>query len=80
MRRVLAYLVKAKIVLDGVRWVEDGPIGSDDKDKAVESLRDDQKMQKRLKYLVQQEQERHTYSPHIYAHIYVSVIRMSYWS
>lgn len=34
------YLVKAQIILDGVRRVEDGPIGSDDEDKAVESLSD----------------------------------------
>lgn len=38
MRFVLEYLVKAQIVLDGVRRVEDGPIGSDDEDKAIESL------------------------------------------
>lgn len=34
------YLVKSQIILDGVRRVEDGPIGSDDEDKAVESLSD----------------------------------------
>lgn len=37
---VQGYLVKAQIILDGVRRVEDGPIGSDDEDKAVESLSD----------------------------------------
>lgn len=30
--------MKAQIILDGVRRVEDGPTGSDDEDKAVESL------------------------------------------
>lgn len=47
MRFGVAYLVKAQIVLDGVRRVEDGPIGSDDEDKTVESLWDDQKKLKR---------------------------------
>lgn len=36
---VLWYLVKAQVVLDGVRGVEDGPAGGDNQDKAVESLR-----------------------------------------
>lgn len=44
IRLVRAYLVKAQIILDGVRRVEDGPTGSDDEDEAVESLRDNQKM------------------------------------
>lgn len=35
---VLQYLVKAQVVLDGVRGVEDGPAGGDNQDKAVESL------------------------------------------
>lgn len=43
---MLAYLVKAQIILDGVRRVEDGPVGSDDQDEAVESLRDHEKKQK----------------------------------
>lgn len=60
VRSVLAYLVKAQIVLDGVRRVEDGPAGSDDEDKAVERLRGDRKMHKRSKYGVQKGQQRHT--------------------
>lgn len=32
--------MKAQIILDGVRGVEDGPTGSDDEDEAVQSLWD----------------------------------------
>lgn len=35
---VIQYLVEAQVVLDGVRGVEDGPTGSDNQDKTVESL------------------------------------------
>lgn len=50
-RFVRAYLVKAQIILDGVRRIEDGPTGSDDEDKAVESLQDNQKLLK-IQHLV----------------------------
>ena len=32
------YLVEAQVVLDGVGGVEDGPVGAEDQDKAIESL------------------------------------------
>lgn len=32
------YLVEAQVVLNGVRGVEDGPAGSDNQDKPIESL------------------------------------------
>lgn len=35
---VIQYLVEAQVVLDGVRGVEDGPTGSENHDKTVESL------------------------------------------
>lgn len=34
----MQYLVETQVVLDGVRGVENGPIGSDDQDKTIESL------------------------------------------
>lgn len=35
---VLQHLVESQVVLDGVRGVKDGPAGSDNQDKTVESL------------------------------------------
>ena len=36
--RIEGYLVEAQVVLDGVGRVEDGPVGTEDQDEAVESL------------------------------------------